>query len=208
MTPDPHRDAVIDAMLPHIPFDGWTERSVARALVALGEPPEDAPLMFPGGPGEMIEAFSALADQRMAEAAERAGFATYRLPARVRAIIAIRLEQNRGHREAIRRAIAWLALPRNARRGLRITAATVDAIWHAAGDRSADFSWYTKRAILAGVYTSTILYWLRDRSEEDADTLAFLSRRLEAVGTIGKLRKRFTAPFAGLRGRGSRPRGL
>ena len=208
MTPDPHRDAVIDAMLPHVPFDGWTERSVAKALAALAEPPEDAPLMFPGGPGEMIEAFSALADRRMAEAAAQAGLATYRLPARVRAIIAIRLEQSRGHREAIRRAIAWLALPRNARRSLRITAATVDAIWHAAGDRAADFSWYTKRVTLAGIYTATVLYWLRDRSEEDEDTLAFLSRRLEAIATIGKLRKRFAAPFAGLRGKGGTRRGL
>ncbi len=62
----------------------------------------------------------------------------------------------------------------------------MDAIWHLAGDRSADWSWYTKRAILAGVYGATLLYWLRDDSEDDEATLAFLDRRLAGVGRIGK----------------------
>jgi ubiquinone biosynthesis protein COQ9 len=72
----------------------------------------------------------------------------------------------------------------------------VDAIWHAAGDRSADFSWYTKRAILAAVYSATVLYWLRDASEEDEATLAFLDRRLAGVGRIGRLRGRAEAALA------------
>ena len=104
--------------------------------------------------------------------------------------MAIRLEQNRGNKEAIRRALAVLALPRNARLAATCTARTVDAIWHAAGDRSADFSWYTKRAILTGIYGATLLYWLRDTSEEEAATLAFLDRRLAGVGRIGKIRRR------------------
>jgi ubiquinone biosynthesis protein COQ9 len=187
MTNDPERDAVIDAMLPQVPFDGWTMKSVRQALVALGQHPDDAPLLFPGGTGEMISAYCALADERMAAAAS--GLEAYWMPARVRAIIAIRLEQARGDKEAVRRALAWLALPMNAAMAARTLAATVDAIWHAAGDKSADFSWYTKRGILAGVYSSTLLYWLRDVSEDDEASLAFLDRRLADVGRIGKVRK-------------------
>ena len=98
----------------------------------------------------MIEAFCDWADRRMEAGRRRAGPGALRLHQRVRAVIALRLEQNRPHKEAIRRALALLALPRNARLAAACTARTVDAIWHAAGDRSADFSWYTKRAILAG----------------------------------------------------------
>jgi ubiquinone biosynthesis protein COQ9 len=115
------------------------------------------------------------------------------LTARVRAVIALRLAQNRPHREAVRRAMAVLALPMHARQAAGCTARTVDAIWRAAGDRSADFSWYTKRAILAAVYAATLLYWLRDTSEDDAATLAFLDRRLAGIGRFGKLRGRTTA---------------
>jgi len=188
MTNDPERDAVIDAMLPQVPFDGWTMKSVRLGLEALGKHPDDAPLLFPGGTGEMISAYCALADERMAAAAEAAGLAAYRVPGRVKAIIAIRLEQARADKEAVRRALAWLALPVNAGVAAKTLAATVDAIWHAAGDTSADFSWYTKRGILAGVYSSTLLYWLTGVSEGDEASLAFLDRRLADVGRLGKAR--------------------
>ena len=118
---------------------------------------------------------------------------------RVHAVIALRLAQNRPYKEAVRRALALLALPHNARLAAGCTARTVDAIWHAAGDHSADFSWYTKRAILGVVYSLTLLYWLRDSSEDDADTLAFLDRRLAGVGQIGSLRRRAETAFARLR---------
>ncbi len=94
-------------------------------------------------------------------------------------------------------ALAVLAWPRNALVAAACTARTVDAIWHTAGDRSADFSWYTKRAILAGVYTATLLFWLRDDSADDAASLEFLDRRLADVNRIGGLRR----GVAGLVGR-------
>ena len=203
MTEDPQRDAIIDALLPQVPFDGWTVKSLRQALAAIGEPPEDAPLYFPDGAGEMIEAFCALSDARMEAEAAQAGLAAFRMPARIRTIIAIRLEQNRGHKEAIRRALSWLAIPINAPRALRITAATVDAIWHMAGDKASDFSWYTKRGILAGVYSATLLYWLRDSADDDEATLAFLDRRLENVAAIGKIRKKFESRVDGLKNKAS-----
>jgi ubiquinone biosynthesis protein COQ9 len=190
---------VIDALLPQVAFDGWTDKSLRQALVSLGRDPADAPLFFPNGTGEMIEAYCALADARMVAAADTAALADLRMPARVRAILALRLAQNRGDKEAIRRALAWLALPMNAAVAARTVAATVDAVWHAAGDAAADFSWYTKRGILAAVYSATLLFWLRDNSEDDEETLAFLDRRLGTVGQIGKLRKRVDERLAGVR---------
>jgi ubiquinone biosynthesis protein COQ9 len=195
---DPHRAKVLDALISHVAFEGWTERALRHALVAIGEPPEDAPLLFPDGPGEMIEGFFTLANERMTQAAGEAGLAGIGRTARVRTLIALWLAQHRNEKEAIRRALAWLALPLQARRAARILAASVNAIWHAAGDSSADFSWYTKRAILAGIYTSTLLYWLRDPSEEDEATLAFLDRRLAAIGSLGRMRAR-VARFRGPR---------
>ena len=180
----PERDAAIEAMLPFVPEEGWTVAAVRRAAGP------DADLLFPGGAVDMVEAHSDLADRRMEAAAAAEGMEGLRLPARVRRVIAIRLEQNRPHKEAVRRGLSVLALPGNMGVAARCTARTVDSIWFAAGDRSADFSWYTKRAILAGVYGTTLLYWLADTSPADEATLAFLDRRLADVGRIGKLRRR------------------
>jgi ubiquinone biosynthesis protein COQ9 len=194
----PERDGAIAAMLPHIPFDGWTYRAVRHGLAGIGASPEDAALLFPRGAGDMIEAFCDWADRRMEQAAASLD-PDLPLHRRVRAVVTLRLEQNRPYKEAIRRALAQLALPGHARLAATITARTVDAIWHAAGDRSADFSWYTKRAILAAVWAATLLYWLRDVSEDDAATLAFLDRRLAGVGRIGSVRRRAEAMLGRLR---------
>jgi ubiquinone biosynthesis protein COQ9 len=186
----PERDAAIEALLPSVSFDGWTSRALRTALFSIGASPEDADMLFPGGAADMVGAFCDLADRRMAEEAASRDMTDMRVPTRVRTVLAIRFAQNRPHKEAVRRAFAVLALPGNARLAAVTAARTVDAVWHAAGDTSADFSWYTKRAILAGVYSTTLLYWLRDSGDDDAATLAFLDRRLAGVARIGRLRRR------------------
>jgi ubiquinone biosynthesis protein COQ9 len=184
----PERDKAILAMLPHVAFDGWSKRALRAGVADAGMPADEAELLFPLGTVDMIETFSDLADRNMEAAA--ASLPQTKVSARVRAVIALRLEQNRPYKEAVRRALAILALPQNARAAAGCSARTVDTIWHAAGDRSADFSWYTKRAILGVVYSATVLYWLRDMSEDDSDTLAFLDRRLAGIGQITRIRKR------------------
>ncbi|MGE0222766.1 MAG: COQ9 family protein [Acetobacteraceae bacterium] len=194
---DPARDAALEAMLPHVPFDGWTGRALRHGMRDRGLAEEDADLLFPGGAIDMVETFCDWADRRMETAA--ADLPETGLSRRVRAVIALRLRQNAPYKEAVRRAMGILALPRNARVAAGCTARTVDAIWHAAGDTSADFSWYTKRAILTGVYVPTLLVWLRDTGYDAAETLGFLDRRLAGVGRIGSLRRRAEQTFNRLR---------
>jgi ubiquinone biosynthesis protein COQ9 len=182
------RDAALAAMLTLVPAYGWTFNALRRALPGIGADPRDAELLFPGGAADMVEAFLDRADRMMEAAA--GDLSALRTGARVRALVALRLAQARDDKDAVRRAFAILALPGNVRIAARCTARTVDAIWHLAGDTAADISWYTKRATLAAVYSATLLYWLRDASEDDAATLAFLDRRLAGVARIGKLRGR------------------
>jgi ubiquinone biosynthesis protein COQ9 len=65
---------------------------------------------------------------------------------------------------------------------------TVDRMWRAAGDTSTDFNFYTKRAILAGVYSSTLLRWFTDDSEDEKPTFEFLDRRIEDVMRFEKFK--------------------
>jgi ubiquinone biosynthesis protein COQ9 len=178
------RDAAIDAMLPLVPEYGWSLSALRRAVGATGE------RLFANGAADMVETYIDLMDRRMAETAAPL-LPPLRLHQRVRMLVATRLALAHPHRAAVRRAAAVLALPGNALLSARCTARTVDAIWASAGDVSADFSWYTKRAILAGVYSSTLLYWLNDSTTEEA-ALEFLDRRLAGVARIGKWRARLS----------------
>jgi ubiquinone biosynthesis protein COQ9 len=179
------RDAAIDAVLAQAGESGW---NMAALRTAGGE---DAVMLFPGGTGDLVEAFADLLDRRMVEAAS-ASLAAQRLSQRVRSLIEARLRLAEPHKAAVRRAVLLLALPVHAARAARCTMRTVDAIWDAAGDQSADFSWYTKRAILAGVYTATLFYWLNENTSAE-DALAFLDRRLAGVARLGRLRARVVA---------------
>ena len=185
----PERDAAIEAMLPLVGDGGWT---VATAIEAAGP---DADLLFPGGPTDMVEAYCDLGDRWMEADAGRLPLAEMRLSGRVRAVIMARFERNRPYKDAVRRAPGVLAVPGRALLAAQCTARTVDTIWHAAGDEAVDFSWYTKRAILTGVYGVTLLFWLQDGSAGDAATMAFLDRRLAGVGRIGLARRRMGGLF-------------
>lgn len=195
----PERDAAIEAMLPHVPYDGWTLRALRRGLEAAGGAVLDAELLFPGGTDDMIATFTDWADRRMETGAAALDMAELRAPARVRTVIALRLQQNRPYKEAIRRALGRLSLPGHARVATATMARTVDAIWHAAGDRSANFSWYTKRALLTAVYGATVLFWLHDTSDDDAATRAFIERRLRGVGRLLRARGRASSLLGRLR---------
>lgn len=184
------RDALVWALLPLVPERGWTGGALRAAAAAAGHDPSAAGWLLPRGPVEAIEVWADLADREMAEAADPAALAALRTPARIRRLVAVRLTQAAPHREALRRALGLLALPWNAPAAARVTARTVDAMWHAAGDRSADFSWYTRRATLAAVYGATLVRWLRDDGAGLGESLAFLDRRLADAARLGRLRGR------------------
>ncbi|MBL8696733.1 MAG: COQ9 family protein [Alphaproteobacteria bacterium] len=184
---DALRRAVLEATLGHVPFDGWTQASLNAGARDAGLPDGSALLAFPNGPVEAIAFWAADADRAMLAALESMDAGKLRVRERVAAAIRLRLEAVAPHREALRRALGLLALPHNAPRAAELTWRTVDAIWWAAGDTATDFNFYSKRALLVGVYGSTLLRFLDDRSEGAAETWAFLDRRIADVMRVPKI---------------------
>jgi ubiquinone biosynthesis protein COQ9 len=179
------REELLLATLPHVAFDGWT-------LTAMGAGAADAGLdqgtwmnACPGGPAELIAAFSAWADRRALATLETLDLDAMRVRDRIAAGVRARLEVLAPHREAVRRGLAFLALPQNAALAMTCLYRSVDSLWYAAGDRATDYNFYSKRLLLAGVLSSTAVYWLNDRSQGAAQTWAFLDRRIDEVLTVG-----------------------
>lgn len=172
-------------------FDGWTDTALALAAESIGIPPERARLVFPGGAADMIDAWYASVDAAMAAAFPPDRIAELKIRARIRELVLFRLGHMAPHREAARRALAVMAMPWNALRATRLGWRTADAMWRLAGDTATDFNFYTKRATLAGVYLSTLLVWVGDRSEGGADVVAFLDRRIDGVMKIEAAKARW-----------------
>jgi len=175
------RDRLIAAALDHVPFDGWSRKALERGAGDLGLGPADVLRAFPGGPADAADHFADWSDRRMLAELAKVDLDALKVRERVALGVRLRLEMNAPYREAMRRLLSFLALPPNAPLAARMTWRTCDHIWHAAGDRAADFNHYTKRGLLAPVYTSTIMYWLSDTSDGFADTWGYLDRRLADV---------------------------
>lgn len=183
---------LLDAMMMHVPFDGWSQAAIDNAAKDLGVDPLLARNALPRGALDAIALHSARADKRMIEALETRGLEGLKIREKITLAIRTRLEQCETERESVRRAVQFLALPLGAPLAARLLYTTVDAIWRGIGDasQSAEFSFYSKRAILAGVYSATLAFWLQDDSEGRAETWTFLDRRIDDVMQLGKLRAR------------------
>ena len=162
-------------------FDGWTQTAVNSAAAQLGIDPAQARLAFPKDAPHMIEAWIDGVDAAMADKFTPDIIAGMKVRDRIRSMILYRLDVTTPAREAVRKALAILAMPQNLALGLRTGWRSADLMWRLAGDTATDYNHYTKRLTLSGVYTSTLLAWLDDDSEEFVDTAAFLDRRLGDV---------------------------
>ena len=180
------RDTILPLALAEVAEHGFSDAALEAAAEKAGINSAELKAAFPNGGASLVEAFSHWADERMAETMreDRA----QRTRERVTHAVKARLQALEPYKHAARRAAAFLALPQNAPLAASLMMRSVDMMWRAAGDRSSDFSYYTKRALLGGVYGATLIHWLSDSSEGHADTWTFLEHRIEDVMQIEKFR--------------------
>jgi ubiquinone biosynthesis protein COQ9 len=181
--PDPAalKQAVLEAALVHAAEDGFSERTLTRAAADAGVDCEMMLHLFPDGPASLLAYLSEQTDAEMQKLLAARDLAGMKVRERITTAVLTRLEVMKPHKEAARRAAAFLMMPANAALGMKLVYQTVDAMWRAVGDTSTDFNFYTKRAILAGVYTTTLMRWFTDNTADEAETHTFLDARIGNV---------------------------
>ena len=141
----------------------------------------------------MIDAWFASIDVTMAAAVSAEMLAGMKIRERITAQIEARLAAAGPTRESLRRALAILALPTNLAAAARLGWRTADLIWRRAGDTATDYNHYTKRASLLAIYAATVTVFLDDESESQAETRAFLQRRIDGLMRFEKAKAGFLA---------------
>ncbi|WP_341368301.1 COQ9 family protein [Yoonia sp. BS5-3] len=206
MTPptDPQKIALLDAILPHVAFDGWSQTAFDAAVTEIGIDPAHARTMCRRGAVDLAIAYHMRADAAMIAALKASDMSDMRFRDKVAHALRLRIA-GIDDKEAVRRAAALFALPHMAADGSKLIWGTADKIWEALGDTSQDVNWYTKRMTLSGVYSAVILYWLGDDSLDGQATDAFIDRRIDDVMQFEKFKstmrdnplfKPFTGPLS------------
>ncbi len=185
------RQQIMLATLNNVPFDGWGRDAINAGAKEAGYDQAMALRAFPSGVAAVVDLWGTWSDNQMTEALEsRSDWQDTAVTARIAAAVKTRIMINGERRETLRRALSWHALPFNIPLGAQATFRTVNAMWYAAGDKSTDWNYYSKRGLLAAVYTATLLYWLSDTPDDHGDypqTWDFLDRRLSDLGSLSQL---------------------
>ena len=181
--------ALISAMLAHVPFDGWGDKARNAGAEDMGISVEEAAHLVPDEKAA-IDLFTDHADLEMARSLDAMDPRPEKISAIIRSAILARLQNAEPHREAVTQALKILARPQHAALASKTLYRTVDRIWRLTGDRATDFSFYTKRASLAGIYSATLLYWTMNSTADRAKTEVFLDQRMSELALIPKV----TAP--------------
>lgn len=202
--PHPKLDALLDAALGHVPFEGWSPAAFAAAVDETDMDMAAAKTVCPRGAADLAVAYHLRGDAQMVAALAKTDLSAMRFRDRVAHAIKVRLADT--DKEIVRRGTSLFALPHMAADGAKLIWGTSDAIWKALGDTSRDVNWYTKRATLSAVYGSVVLYWLGDDGTGIDD---FIDRRIENVMQFEKVKaqinesavlKPFTTALAQLTG--------
>ena len=188
---------LIRAMLTHVPFDGWTWEAMEQGAIDIGYEKKKTSSerikifkgLFKNGSIDFIDIFSQIIDLEVKENYNSIESKPERVPEKIKKIIMIRLHLCQKYKEAVRSSISLSAIPVNTKVSLNILYRTCNSIWRIAGDKSTDFSYYTRRISLAAVYTSTLLFWLNDKSNNNIETEFFLDRRLKDISKFSSLKR-------------------
>lgn len=192
------RAKILRATLGHVPFDGWSDTALAAGIRDAGVAEPLGRLAFRGGPADLADYYSRMADERMLAALDAGALQAMKIRERIAHVVRLRLDQAEPEREAVRALMSWLALPGHQALGAKLLYRAVDAMWHGVGDTSTDFNFYTKRAMLAAVLAACVLYWLTDDSDGRRATWEFLDRRIDEVMEVEKAKARVREAFARL----------
>ena len=194
---DPTLDEIRAHLAPFLPanaaFDGWTPEAVALSAQQTGIDADLARLAFKEGAVQMVDAWFKSVDHAMAARLPVETLAAMKIRQRITELVWARIEIVAPEREALRRALAVLALPQNAPRAARMGWRAADLMWRLAGDTATDFNHYTKRMTLGAVYASTVLALLDDDTADLSDTRAFLERRIDNVMQFERLKSDWRA---------------
>ena len=182
------KNLILEALLRHVPFDGWTLSSLKMAVKEAGFKEGDEYRAFDGDMDQVLVYAFEWFDHKMEEKLKKIDLKAMRTKDRVATCIMVRLHLMAPYKMAIQKSFSYLAKPSKALLGAKCVAKTVNKIWYAAGDKATDFNYYTKRALLMGVYVSTVRFWLQDQTGDDFATRAYLERRLADAMKIPQLK--------------------
>ncbi len=100
---------------------------------------------------------------------------------KIKTILELKFDSNEYLKKSLPEMLKFLLRPGNLLMSIKMLHENSDFIWNLAGDKSNDFSFYSKRGLLSMVYLATLIYWLNDKSTNGIGTKNFISKSVDGI---------------------------
>ena len=181
-------------MLDQVPNLGWTWNALYEAAKtakkAKNSNKKELQTLFDNKISNIISTFNDKLDEDMYVIFNAENNKDLGTTDTVKTLILSRLKASENYKSIIKTSLFFMAQPRNAYDAFTQVMKTSNKIWEIAGDTSQGGTFYSKRLILSGVYSSTLAYWLAKETRSVRESEYFLDRRLDDVKNFGKLSKK------------------
>lgn len=187
------KQQILDKAIEYVAFEGWTNEVLKKSVIDMGKPVEYAEILFPNGIGDLVQLFIEQNDVQMLAELEKIDVSTLKIRERIFTAIKTRIELHGNNQALAARTMSYLSLHPSV--SVKLLSKTCDLIWNWAGDSSTDYNYYTKRMMLSGVYSSTLVFWVADDSDDYQETWEFLTNRIENIMQINKIKSKVSDLF-------------
>ena len=193
------KKTLMSQMLKHVPDLGWTwdalYKAAKTAKKAKNSNKKELQTIFDNKISNIISTFNDKLDEDMHVIFNIDNNKDLGTTDTVKTLILSRLKASENYKNIIKTSLFFMAQPRNAYDAFTQVMKTSNKIWEIAGDTSSGGTFYSKRFILSGVYSSTLAHWLAKENRTIGESEYFLDRRLDDVKNIGKISKQSVEVF-------------
>ena len=182
------RNQILQEAKPYIVKFGWNENLFVNMKKDSKFTYEEMNVLFPRGYTTLIEMYLEEINSKMTVKSQNINLIRLRVHERIRDLFILRLMIMSEEKKLISKTFLNLLLPHNYKLALKNLYKTVDQMWFLAGDNSTNFNFYSKRAILASIYTSVMVHFINNDSIDE--TIILLNKQLKRVSKIPQIKSR------------------
>lgn len=183
---------VLDKFIDNVSFDGWSQKNLDNSIQALDLQENYRILLFPDGIVGLTDYFVAENNKAFNNSINAEEIQKLRFTDKVIYLIHARINHYHkvlGGAEGFKNFISYCS-SHNILNSIGNILKSADEIWYRVGDKSTDFSYYTKRASLSFIYTTAALYSIDDNSLNLEETNNFIKARVAELLKFNKLKQK------------------
>lgn len=182
---------IVQQCLKKLDQSNWSAKLVIDAIKELDINENYFEILFKSDVNNVINHYIASIDQKMLnEINNNDDYEKLPVSQKIFTALKVRLEIVSKDKNIIKKNTIYYSSPNNYLKASKAAWNTADLIWKLAGDKSTDFNYYSKRSILSSLYSTAILYWLKEKDEDISSTLDYINRALKRVALIGKIKSK------------------